>query len=250
MDNRQAREILALYRPGTMDAADPQVAEALDLAKRDGELGAWFEQHCAMNSAIHGKVKSIPVPSGLKRKIIIERPAGPRVVPMARVVWWLAAAAAIAVAAILVWNNINVKPENTYTAYRARMVSLIERGYYMQKTVTNQTELRDFFASKNAATDYTLPKNVDQLTGYGGSVFAFNNHPVELLCLRDQTLPPPVSDVWVFVIKKSSLPDGPKADKPDYLPFNDLTTVSWASGDTLYLMAGKNGRKDLERYLE
>jgi hypothetical protein len=38
MDSRQAREILLLYRPDSTDAADPLVAEALEVAKRDPEL--------------------------------------------------------------------------------------------------------------------------------------------------------------------------------------------------------------------
>ena len=38
MNHDEARQILLLYRPGTADAEDPQIAEALALAKREPEL--------------------------------------------------------------------------------------------------------------------------------------------------------------------------------------------------------------------
>src|SRR5262245_31511689 len=104
MDSRQAREILLLYRPGTTDAADPQIAEALEFAKNDAELSAWFEQHCAVYSAIHNKFKGIAIPRDLKRKIIVERPPEPRMVQMPGVMKWLAAAAAVIILGIVSWS--------------------------------------------------------------------------------------------------------------------------------------------------
>ena len=40
MNRDEAKIILLLYRPGTADAGDPEVAEALTLAKNDPELTA------------------------------------------------------------------------------------------------------------------------------------------------------------------------------------------------------------------
>jgi len=47
MNHNEAKDILLLYRPGTADVADPQIAEALALAQRDAELARWFGEHCA-----------------------------------------------------------------------------------------------------------------------------------------------------------------------------------------------------------
>ena len=69
MSSAEAREVLLLYRPGTAEAADPQMAEALELARQDPELGRWFEQHCAFQKAMRAKFRQIEVPVHLKTSL-------------------------------------------------------------------------------------------------------------------------------------------------------------------------------------
>src|SRR5579862_10039222 len=99
MDNQQAREILSLYRPGLDDPNDPFFAEALMQARRDPELGRWFEKQCAVDVAVRDKFRQITAPAGLQQQILAER----KVVRPA--IWWersafLAAAAAAIVLAV------------------------------------------------------------------------------------------------------------------------------------------------------
>ena len=56
---------------------------SLELAQRDPELAAWFEQQCAVFDAIRGKLKADPAcPQDLRRQIIVEHVAGTRVLPL------------------------------------------------------------------------------------------------------------------------------------------------------------------------
>ena len=71
MNRSEAREVLLLYRPGTADAADPQIAEALELAGSDPELGRWFDQHRAIQKAMCAKFQQIEIPSHLKASLLI-----------------------------------------------------------------------------------------------------------------------------------------------------------------------------------
>src|SRR5258708_16161752 len=75
MDKHQAKDILLLYRPGTADGLDPDVAAALALAATDRDLGLWLQEHCAMQEVLRAKFKAIPVPDGLKQQILSERQA-------------------------------------------------------------------------------------------------------------------------------------------------------------------------------
>jgi hypothetical protein len=80
MNSSQAREVLLLYRPGAADMADPQMGEALELARRDPELGRWFEQHRAFQKAMRAKFRDIQVPAHVKSSLLIQGAAPPDLV--------------------------------------------------------------------------------------------------------------------------------------------------------------------------
>src|SRR5580692_823989 len=84
MNRDEAKDILQLYRQHTADAQDPQVAAALELARRDPELAGWLEMHCAREFVLSEKFRQIPVPEGLKEQIISEHAASRRGVPQRR----------------------------------------------------------------------------------------------------------------------------------------------------------------------
>src|SRR5271157_838350 len=73
MNNLEAREILALFRPGTADEKDPSFGETRQLARTDPELARWFDQHCEAYLVLRGKFQAIPIPRGLKEQILSER---------------------------------------------------------------------------------------------------------------------------------------------------------------------------------
>ena len=65
MTTQEAKKILTLYRPGSVDAKDPEFSEALLLARQDAELKGWLDEHYAVQSAIRERFKGIAVPEGL-----------------------------------------------------------------------------------------------------------------------------------------------------------------------------------------
>ena len=73
MNRTEARDALLLYRPGTVDAADPRIAEALKWVARDPELKRWFDQHRAFQEAMRTKFRNIEVPAGLKDSLLNRR---------------------------------------------------------------------------------------------------------------------------------------------------------------------------------
>jgi hypothetical protein len=62
MSSQQVREILILYRPGTADREDTEVAEALALVIHDPGLSRWFAKHGALCEVLRNKFRQIPVP--------------------------------------------------------------------------------------------------------------------------------------------------------------------------------------------
>src|SRR5947209_7072 len=82
MNSRQAKEILMRCRPDGSDPADPELAEAVEFARRDPELARWFERHCAFQNAVRDQLKQIPIPPDLKEKVLAGYPEA------STVVWW------------------------------------------------------------------------------------------------------------------------------------------------------------------
>src|SRR5437868_4439799 len=122
--------MLALYRPRSTDVDDPQVAEAIRLATDDKELAAWFEEHCAFQEKMRASLRSIPAPSDLKARILMQK----KIVPLPvhrRPLAWLAVAAAVV--AMMVLGNIYLrpKPANVFANFQSRMLGAALRDYRM-----------------------------------------------------------------------------------------------------------------------
>lgn len=251
MDNREAKKILALYRPGGIDAADSKMAEALEAAQRDPELAAWFEQQCAVYNIIRGKLKEIPVPADLKRRIILEKPAHGRIIALPVALKYLAAAAAIAALIAIASSWFSTPAENKSDTFRHRMAAKALRGYDMDFLADNQDKMRAEFLARKAPVDYVLSPNLTRLPGEGGAVFLFDNHPVEMLCLYDgKDAQGRKNELWVFITSKSSIPNAPLPGKTEIVPVSDLMTATWTAGDKVYLLAVNGDAKSLQKYLE
>ncbi len=251
MDSQEAKKILALSLPGGMDAADAKMAEALEAAQRDPELAAWFEQQCAVYNTIRGKLREIPVPADLKRRIITEKSSHRKIIPLPVSVQLLAAAAAIAAVIAVASFWFSVPKENLSVIFRRQMVSKIERGYAMNFHADDQDKMRAEFLARNAPVDYVLSPALKNLPGEGGAVFLFENRQVEMLCLYDgRDAKGHKNELWLFVTGKSLLPTTPPPGKTEILPEGDLMTATWTAGDKVYMLAINGDAKALQKYLE
>jgi hypothetical protein len=99
MNNDQAKFMLRGYRPNGADAGDPQMAEALEQARIDPELGTWFAGQRGFDSTVAAKLRTVAPPAGLREAILTGGRVSRTAAPRGRRTWprWLAAAAAVAV---------------------------------------------------------------------------------------------------------------------------------------------------------
>ncbi len=239
MTRDQARRALLLYRPGTGDAADPEVAEALALAKQDPELSRWLDQHCAQHEMLRAKIRQIPVPAGLKEQIISER----RVFAQKRFVRRAAALAAASVIVALTgwWAAIlwqSPPADDTFSNYRTRMVSAALRGYSMDFESSDSAQIRDYLSQHQATENYELPAVLQKATATGCAIEHWQGAKVALLCFRTgKPLPPGgKSDLWLFVVDQASVKGAPAVTQPRFARVNKLMTATWSRGNKLYLL--------------
>src|SRR5512132_2690625 len=73
MNTQEAKEILAVFRPGMDDERDPLFAEALALVRGDTELNAWFAASLAFDKAMNAELANVVAPSKVREAILAER---------------------------------------------------------------------------------------------------------------------------------------------------------------------------------
>jgi hypothetical protein len=256
MTYSEAKEVLKLYRPGTADADDPEFAEALAQCERDAELKKWFGEHCALYSAMRAKFKQIAVPEGLKEQIIAERKVHTGTVPMwQKAVLAVGAVAAIALIFFQISTNWKPKEPTDFAHFSEYIVGNTLRGYNSMDTNTSNLDaIRQFLAQTNDIADYDLPVNLQKNAQPAGCVATkWQGKKVSMICFQTgrPLKPNRPSDLWLFVIDRSSATDSPTSAKPMYKqgPEPGVITASWTVGNRSYVLATEGDQKFLEQFL-
>jgi uncharacterized membrane protein YbaN (DUF454 family) len=251
MNRDEAKTILLLYRPGTADAGDPEIAAALALAKQDPELTRWLGEHCARQEAVRAWFRKITAPAGLKEQIISEQAAQEKIISC-RQNAILAVAAVVAALVVLapLWFQHRGN-EETFAIYRSRMADVALRGYTMDLATNNPAQVRAYLAQNHAPADYVLPAPLEKTAVTGCAIKDWQGAKVSMICFRTgKPLPPgEQSDLWLFVIDRATVKDAPPAGSRQFVRVNKLMTVTWTQGDKLYVLGVEGDEQTLRQYL-
>ena len=252
MNVNEAKTILLLYRPGTADAADPEIAEALALAKVDPDLGRWLEAHCTRQIIIGEKFRQITVPAGLKEQIISEQAASEKAK-----FWRPKYALAMVTALVLLLGMLAFfwlpkrGQDDTLAIFQNQMAGIALRGYGMDLTTNDPAQIRSHLADKQAPSDYVLPAALQKVAVAGCAVESWQNAKVSMICFRTgKPLPPgEQSDLWLFVVERSSLTVSTIGETPQFSKVNRLITATWTKGDKIYLLGTEGDEQTIRQYL-
>lgn len=252
MTTQEAKKILTLYRPGSADAKDPEVGEALALARQDADLKRWLDEHHAVQTAIRERFKRIPVPEGLKEQIISEHKS------RTTVVWWRQPALLAAAAVLIVMMGIWLKSlpsrqdelEASFQGFRKLMVSEVLRNYGMTLESGSESEIKKHLAGKQSPSDYKTPAALATQPLVGCNVIGWRNKNASMICFRTgKPLPAgKKSDLFLFVVDRNLVKGAPQSS-PLFATVKNLATASWSDGDKTYLLATPGNQEDIKPYL-
>jgi hypothetical protein len=242
VDSVEAKQILACYRPGRDDPAEPNFAEALEQARRDPELGRWLIRQTALDARVMEALERTPVPPDLRHRILAHRPA------RRFMVGWGARelrAAAVVLVALATAAGFWLLPQPaTFASYRDHMARLVSGDDYEMTLKSNDLqEIRRYLAGKGWPSDYALTRGMQHLEAEGASVLEWHGRRVSMICLRAEA----DRDLFVFVLPRALLPDAPVGEPPQLARVGKMMTAAWASGDDLYLLAGAGDEEFLRQ---
>ncbi len=254
MNRDEAKSILLLYRPGTADAGDPQIAEALALAGREPGLARWLEEHCARQDALRAKFRQIAVPAGLKEQIISEQVVFARQKARREKIVGVAAVAAIALSLIFLasfWLPQRMAAENSLANYENHMVRVALSGYAMDLATNDPAQIQNYLAQRQAPADYALPAGLQKAAITGCAIEGWQDTRAAMICFRTgKPLPPgQQSDLWLFVVDRASLKNAPPPGPPRIAAVNRLITAVWTRGDKVYLLGTEGDAQAIRQYL-
>lgn len=248
MNQAEAKSILQLYRPDTADVADPQIAEALELAKQDPELAAWLTTHSDRQRAWREKFRQIPVPAGLKEQIISEQAAHQRSSPRQRRM--VALATALCVVALILWIpwHRGRPAEDTLEVYQHTMIGLALRGYGMDLNTNDLPQIRTYLAQHQAPADFQLSPVLKNTTVIGCAVETWQAAKVSLICFQTPKAPGQNS-LWLFVVDQTAFKKINATAAPQLNTIHRLITATWVQNGKIYFLGSQGDKNEIESYL-
>jgi hypothetical protein len=252
VNHDEAKNILLLYRHGTTDADDPQIAGALALAERDQELKDWLVKHCARQFVLREHFRRVSAPAGLKEQILSEQAA------QEKMIYWRPKFALAAVAALVLL--VTLTPfwfshrghDDTLAIYQNQMAGAALRGYAMDLTTNDPVQIRIYLAQNHAPSDFTWPETLKQEASLAGcAVEGWQGVKVSMICFRtaNVSVTGGQSNLWLFVVDRAAVRGSPAGTAPQFSKVNRLATATWTQGDKLYLLGTDGDEQALKKYL-
>ena len=246
MDNREAKFILNVYRPGGQDASDPRFSEALDRARRDPILECWFSESIAFDTAMTEKFSAIEVPPDLRENIL----AGVKVSRPLRspFIKWAIAAALISMAIFgsLIWHAARPAHLAGWQSQALDVVSsLVRNESSFDAQSHNADQLLAWLRANHAPAAQKLPGNLGKLESIGCKTFSWNGIPVSVICFMrpDGGLIHLVATAAPATIARASKME------PRFVRRGEWTTATWREGDNVYMVAMEGSPDQLRSYL-
>jgi hypothetical protein len=244
MTSTEAKQVLLAYRRDRADEYDPALAEALRLAAKDAELREWLEAQQQFQEKARQELRSIQPPADLKASILANlksassETAETRAIakPNFRAGPLLALAAAIAlVLGASLWLFRGDAADESFSAFRSRMVNFALRTYQMDIVTNNPAAVRQFIDEHGGAADFKMPANLEKVPVQGGGRLSWQNHPVSMICY---TLPDRET-LFVFVVDRDAMHGKIPSERANVQTDKRLNTVSFTRDGHTFLLAAK-----------
>jgi hypothetical protein len=250
MNLDEAKYLLAACRSGEVDKSDPAIAPALELARKDPDLGRWLAEQQAFDHAVSQKIKAVPAPKGLKASIL----QGPKLMlPPSRFQNWrravLATAALFTLGLFLVqtFRSPPVAP-NDFSQFRNFVAHHLSGGYQRTHLSQSEEDVRKWLKEQGGPSDFGLTRGLARLRMLGCDVVSWYGANVTLVCFQTGR-GGAGEQVHLIVLKRTDYPNTPEMGSPQFSQYGDWVIASWSQGAYSFVLGGIGDSETLKKYL-
>ena len=246
MTKEEAKKILAVYRPGDQDRLDSYFAEALQETERDAELKRWFAEEREFDRAVAGHVNEVPVPFGLKTRILANMSPRTNRKPS-----WVAALATTATAVVLLFVLAqfigNWRGSDQHSAslsdYEQEMMSFIKLPPPLEMESLQIGPIKQWIVERKAPLA-DIPPGIAAVETMGCRILYFRGYPVTLICFcHGQTV------AHLLMVDRAALRGVKPANPPVVKSQGEWTTATWADQRYAYMIAVHDNAAAAQKYL-
>ena len=245
MTPEEAKFILEARRPDGSDDAEPQMAEALAVAKNHPEIRQWLAEQGEFDMLIAGKLSGVSAPARFRERIVAGRRVG-----RSRS-WWstrrvlpLAAAIALLLSIGAVWLR---SPEgNTVAAFGAHAEKFIHEkwDHKFDLPESDLGRIGEWVSKQDGPAPVDVPSRVAGSKMYGCKLYEWNGHKATLVCFS-------ASDggtIHLVVTRREGVSNPPGAS-PVHFSHGEFNMAAWSRGDRVYVALTSSPRAELEKVL-
>ncbi len=187
MTREEAKELLSALRPHGTDAADPLFREALELASKDSDLGAWLVRQQEFDQMLIEELSSIRPPEGLRETILQSLRKTARPLQFWRNAWPALAAAVVLVAFFLSQQVVTLRnPSSRFQSFCSEALAMVAvRPVPKLDLETASLGITQAFIQQHEAPELRrFPPKLQAMATAGCRVFVWQQHPASLTCFR------------------------------------------------------------------
>jgi hypothetical protein len=236
MTTDEAKQLLAVYRPGGSDDEDPRFAEALQKREDDPELALWFAEQRSFDAKFTDALGATPVPSDLRSALLTDtqllRPSFRKPVAV-RLAW---AACVVGLAVISISLGVSRLKSGRFHDFRHELVQNAwgETAHLDYKS-SDLTRIRRWLVRQGALDEFTVPAALANASIQGCRLVKSKGHLVPMLCLVDES-----RHIHLFITNEAQLAGSPQPGTPEFAECGAWKTASWQDKDRLYILTGMN----------
>jgi hypothetical protein len=267
MNSQEARLVLCACRPDGQDQNDPAMKKAMDCAEMDAQLASWFSREQTLDVALSAKVGSIVVPETLKSEILAGARVAKPLLLRRRVSQWLTVAAAVTLAAVVVWNldaprgnqfsqfagggltgPAGVASFATFRTDAANAFAEMQKvGFTPDLRTNNVMQANNYLSERvGVSNSVNVGEVVDQLGDarlFGCRIVDWRGHKVSMLCLNREG-----EDAHLFVIHREALSELNDVKTKQIHTESGYPVTAWRDANNAYVLVGHKPDTDLGKF--